>query len=231
MNGRTRPRSLRPVWRVTRPGEGAAGHARQRNRRRTWRVWPWTAWFSRAAPRRRRRAFHYNAAMADRLEERPGDAEDSPRTRTYASVLCRAGRRPAGPLGRGTLLRDALRPAPPCTPSTGLIVVAYIAWLVWDGVKRTQARAHDRELLPGQPQPALVGGGPLRDGDPAQRDHARGHDRAGLRGRDAVRPVLLRPAAGHDHPVADPGALLLPRAGLHRVRVPRAPLRRRRRAP
>jgi hypothetical protein len=37
------------------------------------------------APRRRRRAFHYNAAMADRLD--PGKAEDPARTRTYASVL------------------------------------------------------------------------------------------------------------------------------------------------
>ena len=44
------------------------------------------AWISRVAPPKGRRAFHYNAAMADRLDPRP-DVQDSARTRTYAAVL------------------------------------------------------------------------------------------------------------------------------------------------
>ena len=86
-------------------------------------------------------------------------------------------------------------------PLDWAIVVAYIAWLVWDGVKRT-ARAHHRELLPRQPQPAVVGGRAVGDGDAAQRHHARRHDRPGLHRRHALHPVLFRPAARDDHPVA-----------------------------
>jgi hypothetical protein len=37
--------------------------------------------------RKPRRAFHYNAAMADPVDERPADADTPVSKRTYASVL------------------------------------------------------------------------------------------------------------------------------------------------
>jgi hypothetical protein len=37
--------------------------------------------------RKPRQAFHYNAAMADRAEERPGSSDAPVSNRTYASVL------------------------------------------------------------------------------------------------------------------------------------------------
>ena len=71
----------------------------------------------------------------------------------------------------------------------------------------------------------MVGGGALGDGDPDQRHHLRGHDRPGLHEGHELRRVLLRPALRDDRAVADPGSLLLPRRGLHRLPVPGAPLR------
>ena len=74
------------------------------------------------------------------------------------------------------------------------------------GLGRRQAdapRAHDRVVLPRQPQPALVGRRPVGDGDAAQRHHAGRHDRPGVQRRPALHPVLLRAAARDDHPVGD----------------------------
>ena len=68
--------------------------------------------------------------------------------------------------------------------------------------------------------------GPVGDGHAVERDHARRHDRAGLRRRHALHPVLLRSAAGDGRAVGHPGAVLLSRRRLHRLRIPRAPLRR-----
>ena len=51
------------------------------------------------------------------------------------------------------------------------------------------------------------------------------HHRAGLRRRHPLRAVLLRAAAGDDHPVGDARAVLPPGAGVHGLRVPGAPLR------
>ena len=48
----------------------------------------------------------------------------------------------------------------------------------------------------------------------------------GLRGRDAVPGHVLRPALRHGHPLRDPGALLLSRGCVHRLRVPREAIRR-----
>ena len=83
-----------------------------------------------------------------------------------------------------------------------------------------------RRLLPREPIAAVVGGRPVGDGDADERRHAGRHDRSGLRDGPALHPVLLRPAARDDHPVADGGAVLHAGARLHRVRVSRTPLRR-----
>ncbi len=81
-------------------------------------------------------------------------------------------------------------------------------------------------LLPGEPVAAVVGGGPLGDGHADERHHHRRHHRTGLRHRTALRAVLFRPADRDDHPVAHRRAVLHACACLHRVRVPRTPLRR-----
>ncbi len=96
------------------------------------------------------------------------------------------------------------------------------------GLRRRQAdsaRADDPVLFSGKPQPALVGGRAVGHGHPAERDHARRDDRTGLYGRPAVRPVLFRPPARDDHPVADGRSVLLPGGRLHCVRVPGTALR------
>ena len=82
-----------------------------------------------------------------------------------------------------------------------------------------------RRLSAREPQPAVVGRRPLGDGDAVERDHAGRGDRPGLRRRHALRAVLLRAADRDDHPQRDARAVLLPRPRLHRLRVPRAPLR------
>jgi len=71
----------------------------------------------------------------------------------------------------------------------------------------------------------MVGGRVVGDGDADERGHDDRHDRPGVSHRPSLRPVLLRPAAGDDHPVADRGAVLHPCPRLHRVRISRAPLR------
>ena len=110
--------------------------------------------------------------------------------------------------------------------STGRVVVVYLVWIVWDGLRRIEGTEQGRRLLPRQPEPAVVGRRPVGDGDADERHHARRHDRPGVRRRPALRAVLLRAADRDGHPVGDRRAVLLPRARLHRVRVPRAALRR-----
>ena len=72
---------------------------------------------------------------------------------------------------------------------------------------------------------------PQHHGDAGERHHLSVDARSGLRGRHALRPVLLRPAARDDRDQRRLRADLLPPQGLHRVRVPRAPLRRPRALP
>ncbi len=72
----------------------------------------------------------------------------------------------------------------------------------------------------------MVGRRPVRDGDAVERDHAGRHHRPGLPRRHEVRAVLLRAADRHADPVGDGRAVFLSRWRLHRVRVPRTPLRR-----
>ena len=71
-----------------------------------------------------------------------------------------------------------------------------------------------------------MGGGHLGDGHAAQRHHDDRHDRTGLQRRHALRAVLLRAAAGDDHPVGDAGPVLLQLGRLHGVRVSRETVRR-----
>ncbi len=66
-----------------------------------------------------------------------------------------------------------------------------------------------------------IGHGHAGERDNARRDHG-----PGLRRRDALHPDLLRTAAGDGHPLRDAGAVFLPRAGLHRLRVSGKALRR-----
>ncbi len=72
----------------------------------------------------------------------------------------------------------------------------------------------------------MVGSGALGDGHADQRHHVRRHHGPGLHEGHELRRVLLRPALRDDRPVHDPGSLLLPGRGLHRLPVPGAPLRR-----
>ena len=109
------------------------------------------------------------------------------------------------------------------------VLIAFVAWIVYDGLKRTKDSHYARRLFPRQAQHSLVGRRPVRHGDAAQRDHHDRHDRPGLHGRDAVHPVLFRPAARDDHPVADARAVFLPVRRLHGLRVSGTALRRRRR--
>ncbi|CAA9298937.1 MAG: Sodium/solute symporter, partial [uncultured Gemmatimonadaceae bacterium] len=86
--------------------------------------------------------------------------------------------------------------------------------------------AAPRRVPARQPQPAVVGGGALGDGDAALgRDDDRHHGAGGHR-RAAVRAVLLRPPARDGAARRHARAVPAPRRGVHRVRVPRAPLRR-----
>ena len=106
------------------------------------------------------------------------------------------------------------------------IVVAYLAWVLYDGVKRAKGHRRRRRLFPGVAVAPMVGRRPVGDGHPDERHHARRDDGAGLRRRHPLRAVLLRAAAGDDHPVADAGPVLPPRTRLHGVRIPGAALRR-----
>src|SRR4030095_8196949 len=65
-----------------------------------------------------------------------------------------------------------------------------------------QADEGARGVLPGWTQPAVVGCRTIGHGDAAQRHHDGRHDGAGIRERDALPAVLLRPAAGDDRPVS-----------------------------
>ncbi len=97
-----------------------------------------------------------------------------------------------------------------------------------DCVRR--AEAHERQhrtrgLFPRQAKHSMVGGGPVGDGDATERHHHDWHDGAGLHGRDAIHPVLLRPAAGDGNPFGDAGPVFLQLRRLHRLRVSREALR------
>ena len=94
-----------------------------------------------------------------------------------------------------------------------------------------RARASAPRRLPARrlPRP-LADGRPVGHGDAGQRDHLPVDARPGLRGRHALRAVLLRPAAGDGGAVGRVRAALLPAARPHRLRVPGEALRSARRA-
>ena len=111
-------------------------------------------------------------------------------------------------------------------PVDWAVLVGFVAWIVYDGLKRTRGQPRTRRLLPRQAIDSLVGRRNLGDGDAAQRHHDDRHHRPGLHRRPALHPVLLRAAGRDDHPLADAGAVLLPLRRLHGVRVSRAAVRR-----
>ena len=70
-----------------------------------------------------------------------------------------------------------------CDAFDWVVVVAYLGWIVCDGLRRTERHRQGRRLLPRQPHAAVVGGRPVGDGDAAERRHDGRHDRPGLRRR------------------------------------------------
>ncbi len=75
-----------------------------------------------------------------------------------------------------------------------------------------QAQPGARRLFPRRPQPAVVGGGLVGDGDAVERHHHDRHHRAGVHRRHALPAVLLRAAAGDDRAVGHAGPVLPQRA-------------------
>ena len=112
-------------------------------------------------------------------------------------------------------------------PIDWAIIAVYLAWIVWDGLRRTQDSRRARRLLPRQPQPAVVGGRPVGDGDAAVGDHDDRHDRAGLRRRHAA---SCSSTSGCRSRWSSSSVTLVPffhnAQRLHRLRVSRAALRR-----
>src|ERR1017187_6825857 len=103
-----------------------------------------------------------------------------------------------------------------------IIVAVYLVWVVTSGL-RVAKRANELDgYFRANRSAAVVGCGPVGDGDASERDHARRHDRPGLRRRHPLRPVLLRAADRDDHPLGHARAVLLPVGRLHRVRISRA---------
>ena len=58
---------------------------------------------------------------------------------------------------------------------TGRSSALYLVWIVWDGIRLRQEHREARRLFPRQPEPAVVGGRPVGDGDAVVGDH---HGRA-----------------------------------------------------
>ena len=107
-----------------------------------------------------------------------------------------------------------------------VVVVAYLAWIVIDGLRRSKGTDKvDGYFLANRSLPWWAVGLSVMATQMSAVTHRR-HHRPGLRDRPALRAVLLRPAAGDGHPVADRRAVLHARARLHRLRVSRAALRR-----
>ncbi len=101
-----------------------------------------------------------------------------------------------------------------------LVIVAYLVWIVYDGLKRTTVGRRDGRLPAGQAEPAVVGGRPLGDGHAVER-RSRWSGTTGQGYADGMRfvqfyfglPIAMIILSRHG------GAVLLPRAGLHRLRV------------
>ena len=97
--------------------------------------------------------------------------------------------------------------------SDWLVVVAYLGWIVFDGLRRSKNTDKvEGYFLANRSLPWWAVGLSVMATQMSAITHRR-HDRAGLRDRPALRAVLLRPAARDGHPVADR------RAVLHRARV------------
>ena len=79
----------------------------------------------------------------------------------------------------------------------------------------------------GQPLPAVVGGRPVGDGDAAERDHARRHDRPGAIATACASCSSTSACRSRWSSCRSRWCRSSPRARLHRLRIPRAPLRRR----
>ena len=73
----------------------------------------------------------------------------------------------SGSYGSYSRITDA-EPAP-CIRSTGSLIVAWLAYVAIDGLRRSRQREGTGGLSPRQPQPPLVGGWSLGDGDAALR--------------------------------------------------------------
>ena len=107
-----------------------------------------------------------------------------------------------------------------------VVVVVYIVWIVYDGLRRSKGTDKvDGYFLANRSLPWWAVGLSVMATQMSAVTIV-GTTGQAYADRPPVHPVLLRPAARDDHPVADRGAVLHPRAGLHRVRVSRAPVRR-----
>ena len=126
------------------------------------------------------------------LVDRAAPASDN-RGRDELSPLLHTMRIPYSQCRRNVTIRCPT-PIHLACPIDWIIVVGYIAWLVWDGVKRTTLeRTTESYFLASRSLP-VVGGRPLGDGDAVERHHAGRHHRPGLQRRPALHPVLHRPA-------------------------------------
>ena len=175
-----------------------------------------------------RRARHHAAVELDAVCVGIGDDYTGPRPVNPAApgpryTVAHAERRREGRLRARHPCRSgdprravAVRPRVLLSPMRTLdwlVVVVYLVWIVYDGLRRSKGTDKvDGYFLANRSLPWWAVG-PLGDGDADERRHARRHDRAGVLHRPAVHPVLLRPAARDDHPVADR------RAVLHRAKV------------
>ena len=66
-------------------------------------------------------------------------------------------------------------------PIDWAIVVAYLVWIVWGGLKHTKATDEIEGYFLAKRSPALVGGRTVRHGHAAVGHHAVGHDGPGIR--------------------------------------------------
>ena len=99
-----------------------------------------------------------------------------------------------------------------------IIVVAYLVYVIWDGIRMTK-HSGSRRIFSRRPQSAVVGGRAFGDGDADVGDNFGRHDRTGVYGRNAFYPVLLRFAVGDDNFVRDGRAVFSPRQSLYGLRI------------
>ncbi len=110
-------------------------------------------------------------------------------------------------------------------PLDWAVLLAALAGIVLYGVWKGRRTRDLDDFLRRRPPHALAPRRALHHGDAGERHHLPRHAGAGVRGRHALRAGLPRPARRDGHPLGDGRPHLPPAQGLHRLRVPRRPLR------